>query len=197
GQRVTERQLVARVLPDVDEGHVPAAERGEQDDRRDERDGGGGGKRVLRRQREAPPPLPRGVRTGGQRVRDEAEGQEERRAPEQGHQVLELLFAGAYFDGHFVTSEPGFATKVPLRSVPSTTTCRPVLNRSGTLPWYTTGSRVAVALPMSLSVKRRPPRSYELPRVAPTTAPTSVTSPVWPATELGVSCATPFPASAV
>ena len=34
GKRVAERQLVARVLPDVDEGHVAAAERDEQDDRR-------------------------------------------------------------------------------------------------------------------------------------------------------------------
>jgi hypothetical protein len=33
-----------------------------------------------------------------------------------------FVFAGVYFDGHFVTSEFGFATNVPSRSVPSTTT---------------------------------------------------------------------------
>src|SRR5216110_3893427 len=43
-------------------------------------------------------------------------------------------FAGVYFDGHFVESVPGLATKAPSRSVPSTTTSRPVRNRSGTLP---------------------------------------------------------------
>ncbi len=51
-----------------------------------------------------------------------------------GHYVLEFVFAGAYFDGHFVESVPGFATNVPSRSVPSTTTSRPTRNRSGTVP---------------------------------------------------------------
>ncbi len=45
-----------------------------------------------------------------------------------------IYFLGAYFDGHFVTSVFGTATNTPLRSFPSTTTSRPVLNRSGTEP---------------------------------------------------------------
>ena len=40
-------------------------------------------------------PLPGGVRAGEQRVRDEAEGEEERCAPERGHQVGLEDFAGA------------------------------------------------------------------------------------------------------
>jgi hypothetical protein len=46
----------------------------------------------------------------------------------------ESVCFGAYFDGHFVIIEPGCATNVPLRSVPSTTMWRPTLKRSGTEP---------------------------------------------------------------
>ena len=104
---------MARVLPDVDERHVAAAERDEQDDRRDEGHRERREQRVLRRQRQPPLPLPRGIRTGDQRVRDQAEGEEECGAPERRHYVL-ADFAGVYFEGHFVISEPRFATKTPL-----------------------------------------------------------------------------------
>ena len=45
-----------------------------------------------------------------------------------------LVFFGVYFEGHFVTSVPGTATKTPFRRVPSTTTSRPERKRSGTEP---------------------------------------------------------------
>ena len=51
------------------------------------------------------------------------------RAPEVRH-----YFLGVYFDGHFVTSVFGRAMNAPFRNFPSTTTSRPVLNRSGRSP---------------------------------------------------------------
>jgi hypothetical protein len=43
-------------------------------------------------------------------------------------------FLDAYFEGHFVTNVSGFATKTPFAYRPLTTTSRPSLNWSGTLP---------------------------------------------------------------
>ena len=60
------------------------------------------------------------------------------RALPSGH-CAEDASPGVYFDGHFVTSESVFASKTPLADLPSTTICRPTLNASGMLPWYTTG----------------------------------------------------------
>ena len=82
------------MLPDVDERHVPAPERDQQDDRghqghRERRE-----ERVLGRQGQPSPSSPRRVRARDQRIEDEAEGEEERGAPEGGHQVFEDL-AGA------------------------------------------------------------------------------------------------------
>ena len=124
---------MARVLRDVDERQVAPCERDPQDERGDERRRKRRDERVLRRDREPAPALPRRERTADERVRDEPEAEDQRSAAERGHYVL-LDFAGVYFDGHFVTSDPGFATNVPLWSVPSTTICRPVRKRSGTLP---------------------------------------------------------------
>src|SRR4051794_37293110 len=73
---------------------------------------------------------------GSPRVTQERRGHEqhardgEKRAEREPHQ----LFAGAYLDGHFVTSVSRLATKVPWAKRPSTTTWRPSLNWSGTLP---------------------------------------------------------------
>src|SRR6185437_8650701 len=105
-QRVAERQLVARVLPHVDERHVATAERDEEENGGDERHREGGQQRVLRGVREPAPALPRGVRAGDERVRDETEGEEERGAPEIGHTYAFEDLAGVYFDGHFVDREP-------------------------------------------------------------------------------------------
>jgi hypothetical protein len=112
---------MARVLRDVAERQVAAPERDPEDDRRDEDGREGRDERVLGRKRKPAPPLPGRERAGDERVDDQPEGEQERGAPEGGHQLLDD-FAGAYFDGHLVTSDPGFATKTPLRSVPSTTT---------------------------------------------------------------------------
>src|SRR4029077_7543610 len=131
-ERVAERERAARVLRHVHERQVAAPERYEQQDRRAQRRRERRDERVLRRDREPAPALPRGKRSTHERVCDEREAEKQCRAAEIGHYAFDL--AGVYFDGHFVTSEPGFATNVPLRSVPSTTTCRPVRNRSGTLP---------------------------------------------------------------
>src|SRR4029079_7952907 len=83
---VSEREPVARVLPDVDEAHVASPERDDEDDRSDERHREGREQRVRRRDGESPPALPGGVRARDQRVEDQAEGEEERGAPERGHQ---------------------------------------------------------------------------------------------------------------
>ena len=83
------------MLGDVREREVVARERDEEDRRRDERRGERGDERVLRREREPAALAPGGVRAREERVRDEAEGEEERCAPERGHYVLEEDFAGA------------------------------------------------------------------------------------------------------
>src|SRR5206468_7095409 len=118
---------------------VTARERAPQDDRRDDGRAERCDQRVLRGESEPPAALPRRERAGDERVQNEPEAQEERCAAERGHYVD--FFAGVYFDGHFVESVPGFATNVPLRSAPSTTTSRPARKRSGTVPRYETGIR--------------------------------------------------------
>ena len=59
-----------------------------EDRRRDERRGERGDERVLGGEREPAALAPRGVRAREERVRDEAEGEEERCAPERGHYVV-------------------------------------------------------------------------------------------------------------
>ena len=84
-ERVSQRKLVARVLPDVDEGHVAAPEGDEQDDGSDERHRESRQERVLGREREPAAPLPRSVRAGYERVGNEPKGEEKRGAPERRH----------------------------------------------------------------------------------------------------------------
>ena len=48
--------------------------------------------------------------------------------PDRAPAIYVFFFAGAYFDGHFVDSEPSLATNTPLRSRPVTTTSRPTPN---------------------------------------------------------------------
>ncbi len=124
------------MLGDVTQREVVAHEAHEQHDRghrgRRERavEGVAGGVRQ-----------PTAVADGGERSRDQGIGgqperDEKRRATELGHGYCSALggATGVYFDGHFVTIEPGTATNVPFFSSPSTTRCRPTLKRSGTEP---------------------------------------------------------------
>ena len=97
-------------------------------DRREEHAREGGEERVCRRLQKAPAPAVGGVAARKGRVGDETERDDERGAPQAGHQ--DCLFV--YLDGHFVTSLS--ATKTPFWSDPSTETSRPVLKRSGTEP---------------------------------------------------------------
>ena len=131
GDRVRGRQLQARVLGDVDEREVVAQERREQDARGHGRRAERGEKCVLSRARQPPAPGESRVDARDQRVERQPEADDQRRAPELGHQVR---FSGVYFDGHFVRRESRFATNTPLWSRPSTRTSRPDLNRSGTDP---------------------------------------------------------------
>ncbi len=83
--------------------------------------------RIRRRSR---PRAPEDRRDAG--VDAQQQRQDQRPAPERGHQDwAEAASPGVYFDGHFVTSESVFAWKTPLAAVPSTTICRPVLERVG------------------------------------------------------------------
>ncbi len=141
-EAVAEGQRAARVLRDVDEREVATRERDPQHCRGDRRRAERGDQRVLCGERKPAAALPRRERARDERIRDEPEAQEERCASERGHYVEAFVFAGAYFDGHFVESVSRFATKVPFRSVPSTTTSRPTRNRSGTVPLYTTDTCV-------------------------------------------------------
>ena len=116
---------MARVLRDVDEREVAPCERDEQHGRRDERRAEGGDDRVLRREGEPAAPAPRGERAADERVERRARSSEAALRGRALPMRYVFDFAGEYFDGHFVMSEPGFATNVPLRSVPSTTIWRP------------------------------------------------------------------------
>src|SRR5215212_5525465 len=113
---------------------------------------------------------------------------------ERPRSAIYALFLAAYFDGHFVTSPS--AKKTPPRSSPSATTSRPDLNRSGTVPWKTTGT-VALLRPMSAIANRNPPGECASPRIFPTTLPVTETLPVWPASVLGLTDACEVPTTDV
>ena len=82
--------------------------------------------------------------------------EDQRPAAERCHQdCAEDASPGVYFDGHFVTSESVFASKTPLADLPSTTICRPTLNASGMLPWYTTGIVLLVVVVDQLDAHAR------------------------------------------
>ena len=91
---------------------VAALQRGEQHDRRDERGAEAATQRVLRRLREAAAARVRAPEAGDDRVEREPEADDERCPPELRHGAGSV-FLGTYFDGHFVTSVPGTATKTP------------------------------------------------------------------------------------
>ena len=132
GERVSERQLVARQLPDVDEAVVVADKGEEQHGRRDGGRDEGEEQRRLRGLGQPAAPCSRGCRAGDERVEREPERDDERGAAELRHLTCSVL--AVYFDGHFVTSESFFATNVPLRSSPLTDISRPSRNWSDSDP---------------------------------------------------------------
>ena len=67
------------------------------------------------------------------------------------------LFFGAYFDGHFVTSEPGSATKVPRSEPPVDDDVAADLEEIRNRARVDDRRRSSRLPPMSLSRKRRPP----------------------------------------
>src|SRR3954469_4089524 len=118
------------MVGDVLEREVVSSECSEQHRRRDKGCAEGGDERGLCGLGKPATLLPRRERTCDERVHEQQERRDERRSAEVGHSYR----LGEYFEGHFVTSVSGTATKAPLRSCPSTTTSRPVRKRSGTEP---------------------------------------------------------------
>ena len=158
GERVAERQLVARVLPDVDEGHVAASERDEQDDRRDERHREGGEQRVLRREREPPAPLPRGVRAGDERVRRRGRRRGGARRARAGPSGLARTSPARSDPGTSSISEPGLRDEDAVAQRPVDDDVASRLEQVGNAAVVHDRRRVrASPSPMSLTRKRRPP----------------------------------------
>ena len=180
------------MIGDVHEREVVAKEAGCQHPRRHERG-------AERRDERVPGRLGRAAGVFSRlhtRLRRGVEAQSERddesRPPELSHLLRGRLLA-VYFEGHFVTIEPGVATKVPFCSVPSTTMSRPDANRSGTLPVYTTAT---VTLDRILDVTEAEPKPacVRVARRLADDAPTSETVPVCPASSLGFTDGVPPPA---
>src|SRR3954452_5478979 len=118
------------MVGDVLEREVVSSECSEQHRGRDESRAESGDQRVLCGLGKPATLFPRRERSCEERVHEQQERRDERRSAE----VRPSYDLGEYFEGLFVTSVSGTATKAPLRSCPSTTTSRPVRKRSGTEP---------------------------------------------------------------
>ena len=110
---------------DVREREVVPHERRREDGSRDERRREAAVERVARGGREPALVLPRSDPARDERVDRQAEGDDERRAAEVGHQLGDDV----YFDGHFVTMSVPCSR--PCVYVPLTTTLRPTRNSGG------------------------------------------------------------------
>ena len=93
----------------------------------DERRGEAAVQRVARGRSEPPLVAPRRDAAGDERIDGQAEGDDERRAAEIGHQLGRC--ADVYFDGHLVTMSVPW--RRPRAYVPLTTTLRPTRNSGG------------------------------------------------------------------
>jgi hypothetical protein len=193
-ERVAKGQLDARVVGDVGQREVVVGQGSQEDDGRDGHGPERGEEGVARRFEQAPSAThgSDGPRDG--RIEQEPESDDERGAAELRHQEGLSGPSGAYFDGHFVTSESRSATKTPFSRLPRTEMSRPGLKRSGTKPWYTTGT---VALPPMSRRWKRMPASCASPLTGPTTTPARLTVPEWSASWLGRIEGVPPPAMLV
>src|SRR5690242_8407777 len=122
--------MTVRVCGDVREREVVPHERGREHRRGDERRGEAAVERVARGRGEPALVSPCGNPAGDERVDRQAEGDDERRAAEVGHQ----LGAEVYFEGHLVTMSVPCSR--PSAYLPLTTTLRPTRNNGGgAAPW--------------------------------------------------------------
>ena len=196
GQRVRRRQCSARRPRDVLKGEVVAQERRDEYTgsyrRRRER----GDQRVLGGAREAPATDVRRVRPRDERVRGQAECDEERGATQLRHGLasgrvaarLRRVLRRALRDQRARFGDERAALEPPLDHDVAAD-LEEVRNRAR-VPHGYRGGRFE---PMSLSPKRRPPACAS-PRTGPTTTPASCTVPVRPASSLGANDGFPPPA---
>ena len=109
-----------------------------EDDGGDERRREAAVQRVARGGGETPLVAPCRDAAGNECIDSQAEGDDERRAAEIGHQLVAV--EDVYFDGHLVTMSVPW--RLPRAYVPLTTTLRPTRNSGGgETPRYTTSTR--------------------------------------------------------